>query len=110
MKELYKARIEVPDAHVAMLNPNDFEDFVTKKLASEFVSIIRKKMSIATSPNYTQATRTFEAAVVVLSVDEYNNLVYNSDKKPIHGYAPAQQVKQEFDAVQYLKDLMNKTK
>jgi hypothetical protein len=108
MKDLYRVNIDVADAHHQMMSLTDLQNHIKQKLAYEFLPIIEQKMKIMSSPNYNDATVRYQAGLVVLSVDEYNALRYNNvsseDKfKPL-------EPKQEFDAVNYLKNLMKKSR
>lgn len=108
MGNLYKARIEITQDHQHMMSQRDLQQHVKRRLAAEFLSTIEDNMSISKQLNINRDSVSYEAGVVILSLDEYDALRYNKTSSE-HKFKPLEP-KQEFDAVNYLKNLMKKSR
>ena len=122
MKYLYHAEVEIA-YHVAMTatQMGEMEHFCRRKLAHEFLPFIEENLvvsRIATNPN--AMTETVRGSMVMMHLEEYNKLVFAAQQSDIryrgldgrysmrseNVFRP--QPKKEFDAVDYLKNLMKK--
>jgi hypothetical protein len=110
MNNRYKAKIEISNVHHLMLSCADLEQHVKRRLAAEFLSILEQRMDIKYTTNPNRDSVSYEGGVVILSLDEYDKLRYNSvsseDRFTLH--TPKREP--EFDAVNYLKNLMKKSR
>lgn len=108
MSNQYKARIEITQAHEQMMKLSDLQQHIKRRLAAEFLSTLEEKLSISQHLNINRDTVSYEGSVVILTLDQYNALRYNnlSSEDKFKPFEP----KQEFDAVNYLKNLMKKSR
>jgi hypothetical protein len=77
-------------------------------LVVEYLSAIEDKMEMKSTTNTNRDAVTFEGSIVILSLDEYNALRYNRLSSEDRFTQPAH--KPQFDAVDYLKNLMKKSR
>jgi hypothetical protein len=123
MKYLYHAEVEIA-YHVAMTatQMGEMEYYCKRKLANEFLPFIEQNMvvsRVATNPH--AMTETVRGSMVMMPLEEYNKLMFAAQQSDIryrglddgrysmrseNVFRP--QPKKEFDAVDYLKNLMKK--
>lgn len=82
----------------------ELQKHVQRRLSAEYLSAIEQKMTITSTTNINRDSVTYTGDVVILSLDEYAKLRYNSVRAEPVAKQP------EFDAVDYLKNLMKKTR
>lgn len=97
----HRVSIEVSQMSLLSIHTPDIQKHVQRKLCAEYLSVIEQKMTITSTTNINRDSVTYTGDVVILSLDEYKVLAYNKDMV-------TPESKKEFDAVNYLKNLMKK--
>ena len=106
----YFAAIRIPDSHYQMMKMGDLQLHIKQKLAYEFLSVIEQKMEIKSEKNNSDCTVRHQAGLVILTLDEYDKLRYNSVSSEDRFAPHTPKREPEFDAVNYLKNLMKKSR
>lgn len=105
----YFVAVNIPESHYQMMKIGDLQIHIKQKLAYEFLSVIEQKMAVKSEMNYSDNTVRHQAGLVILTLDEYDKLRYNSVSREDR-FEPVSKPKEEFDAVNYLKNLMKKSR
>jgi hypothetical protein len=123
MKYLYHAEVEIA-YHVAMTatQMGEMEHFCRRKLANEFLPYIEKNLVVSRiATNHNAMSETVRGSMVMMSLEQYQKLMFAAQQaderyrglddgrysmRSENVFRP--QPKKEFDAVDYLKNLMKK--
>jgi hypothetical protein len=104
----HRVSIEVSHMDLMSVSTPEIQKHIQRKLCAEYLSTIEQKMTITSVTNPHKDSIMYTGDVVILSLDEYNKLRYNSVSRE-DKFKPFEP-KQEFDAVNYLKNLMKKSR